>query len=48
MCGPNGRFKKALVKKIVKSGGSVEDVDLAPVLRQTRAFVLPYEVGGIS
>ncbi|KAF8322547.1 hypothetical protein DL93DRAFT_2050295, partial [Clavulina sp. PMI_390] len=38
VCGPNGRFKKALVKKVVAAGGGGtkwNDEEVAPVLRQT-------------
>eukprot|EP01114_Cavostelium_apophysatum_P021564 TRINITY_DN7565_c0_g1_i1.p1 TRINITY_DN7565_c0_g1~~TRINITY_DN7565_c0_g1_i1.p1 ORF type:complete len:300 (-),score=33.63 TRINITY_DN7565_c0_g1_i1:20-919(-) len=37
VCGPNGRFKKSLVKKILQNGGEavLEDVAIAPILRQT-------------
>lgn len=37
VCGRNGRFKKALVKKVLASGGRDKwnDESVAPVLRQT-------------
>ena len=40
VCGPSGRFKKALVKKVVEHGGRWDDESVAPVLRQTRTFIL--------
>eukprot|EP01119_Soliformovum_irregulare_P015364 TRINITY_DN4318_c0_g1_i1.p1 TRINITY_DN4318_c0_g1~~TRINITY_DN4318_c0_g1_i1.p1 ORF type:complete len:321 (-),score=45.33 TRINITY_DN4318_c0_g1_i1:8-937(-) len=37
VCGPSGRFKRSLVKKIQAGGGeeSIDDKDISPVVRQT-------------
>ncbi|KZT35991.1 hypothetical protein SISSUDRAFT_1050575 [Sistotremastrum suecicum HHB10207 ss-3] len=35
VCGPTGRFKTALVKKIANQSASWNDRDISPVVRQT-------------
>lgn len=35
VCGPSGRFKKALVKKIAEEGARWDDESISPGMRQT-------------
>lgn len=35
VCGPNGRFRKGLVKRIAEQGGDWDDESISPILRQT-------------
>lgn len=40
VCGPTGRFKTSLVKKIASQGGAWDDRDISPVVRQTRECLI--------
>lgn len=42
VCGPSGRFKRSLVKKIAESGQSWDDETVSPIVRQTREYLLRY------
>ena len=35
LAGPNGRFRRTLMNKIIRSGKSYNDVSVSPVIRQT-------------
>ena len=40
VCGPSGRFKRGLVKKIALKGSEWDDENVSPVLWQTCKFPL--------
>ena len=48
VCGPVGRFKKSLIKKIAELDGTWDDEYISPVIRQTCKSVVLTEVRHVS